>query len=376
MDNALSQLRGVWGEEVFPRRVSYLQFTGDLECDALELLASAPDSVARQAALHLYKGPFLDGLKLQDLSSGFAAWVEDRRAQLSTAFLTLCESECEAAAASERWIDVGRIAGRGLLYAPAWTEGEHWRRSAAEALQAPGTPVRDDQPPKEPAPSGDSTELIDLPADLPVPLERPATLDLTLPSPALPKPARNEVPVWMSAALAGFLVALVLVVRHIVIRSPNSPPESIRIALPKPGSRIQSLGDWIRTDGRWIYYRYESFMPGACNGGIEAVGNWSEDSWDVGLPIVCLDEAWLAWDVHQFREREALDAETTFCVNFARPQNGTRVWGQHGAQRAPGIEQIAVLSPHGDRNIGFAVARDAQGAPKVVLTNKFPGPRC
>ena len=157
---------------------------------------------------------------------------------------------------------------------------------------------------------------------------------------------------------------------------PADPPPVLHPPLAPAGSPARLLGDWVRTDGRWIYYRYDLWMPGACDHPTRAVGNWGEDGWSVGSAVHCIDRAWLAVDVVRLGERFEIHPETTYCINFVYVAGNTSHWGQHGSEGAPGLDAIRVVAPNGSYNIGFAVVREAPGRRRVMLTNAYPGPTC
>jgi hypothetical protein len=154
----------------------------------------------------------------------------------------------------------------------------------------------------------------------------------------------------------------------------EGPPEP-QPPLAAPGTRVARLEDWLRTDGRWIFYRYGTYMPGACDQRTRAVGNWGADGWSAGTRVVCIDQAWLALDVERLGRRFRLSPETTYCVNFVYVIGNTSHWGQHGSLAAPGLDSIRVVAPNGSYNIGFAIVRE-DGRRRVRLTNAYPGPRC
>jgi hypothetical protein len=107
-----------------------------------------------------------------------------------------------------------------------------------------------------------------------------------------------------------------------------------------------------------------------------AVGSWGPDGWSVGSPVHCIDNAWLALDVERLAERFSLAPETTYCINFRYVTGNTTHWGQHGAEGAPGLNDIRVVAPDGSSNIGFAIVRQGPGKRRVHFTNAYPGPRC
>lgn len=154
-------------------------------------------------------------------------------------------------------------------------------------------------------------------------------------------------------------------------RPPRPEPPLAPAAAP-----VARLDDWLRTDGRWIYYRYGAYMPGACDQPTRAVGNWGADGWSEGTPVHCMDGAWLALDVERLGERFAIAPETTYCINFLYRAANASHWGQHGARAAPGLDSIRVVSASGAHNIGFAIVRDGPGRRRVHLTNDYPAPPC
>lgn len=154
----------------------------------------------------------------------------------------------------------------------------------------------------------------------------------------------------------------------------DGPPEP-HPPLAAPGTRVARLEDWLRTDGRWIFYRYGAYMPGACDQRTRAVGNWGVHGWSVGIRVACIDQAWLALDVERLGRRFRISPETTYCLNFLYIIGKTSYWGQHGSLDAPGLDSIRVVAPNGSYNIGFAIVRE-DGRRRVRLTNAYPGPRC
>jgi hypothetical protein len=150
--------------------------------------------------------------------------------------------------------------------------------------------------------------------------------------------------------------------------------------LPAPGSPVRELSDWLITDGRWIYYRYERYMPGACarppRRGTRAVGNFGRGGWTLGPRVVCLNAAWLAVDGERLVQRFRLAPETTYCLQFLYKEDGDNFWGQHGSEDAPGLDSIRVVAPAGEHNIGFAILRRGPGERRIELTHRYPGSDC
>lgn len=154
----------------------------------------------------------------------------------------------------------------------------------------------------------------------------------------------------------------------------DAPPRP-QPPLAAPGAPVARLEDWLRTDGRWIFYRYGTYLPGACDHHTRAVGNWGPHGWSVGDPVHCIDRAWLAVNVERLGRRFRISPQTTYCLNFVYVIGNTSHWGQHGARGAPGLDAIRVAAPSGAYNIGFAVVRE-EGRRRVRLTSAYPGPRC
>jgi hypothetical protein len=177
----------------------------------------------------------------------------------------------------------------------------------------------------------------------------------------------------------------------------NAPHVSPTDEFPRPGTHLPgvrrtgpvpaafndnpvSISDWVQTDGRYIYYRYDLYLGDECCDRVRAVGNWPGRGWEWnrGLRVERLDSNWFRVDMFPLL-RSPFDARTgvTYCVNF---WDGRRRWGMHGSEEAPGLHErdtpsIVVYSPAGDRNIGFAFTTHA-GQTVVELTNRFRGARC
>ncbi|WP_420130020.1 AfsR/SARP family transcriptional regulator [Longimicrobium sp.] len=198
-----------------------------------------------------------------------------------------------------------------------------------------------------------------------------------------PLPARGRVH-WAWGGLVGIAVLLAVLWNSGALLGvgraqgfgEGEPPPALHPPLAPAGSPVVWLGDWLRTDGRWIYYRYELWMPGACDHSTRAVGNWGPDEWTVGNTVHCMDDAWLALDVERLGERVSIAPETTYCINFLYITGNTSHYGQHGPRGAPGLDAIRVVAPDGSYNIGFAVVREGPGKRRVQLTNAYRGPRC
>lgn len=145
MNDALSSLRTVFGEEAFPRRAQRIAFDPSLvTCDAVEFRALAADTnnpEARHNALTLYRGPFFQDFNTRGASTRYIRWVEEKRAEFERLFLALSEAECAQVAADERWADLAAAAQEAERKAPGWDRARHWSDLARQRLLPPEAPV-------------------------------------------------------------------------------------------------------------------------------------------------------------------------------------------------------------------------------------------
>ena len=138
IDGALSELRGVFGSDLVPPRLTELDLNPKLvDCDAVEFLVAAKEG-RRRDALGLYRGPFLQNYREKGATSGFNQWVRTTRANLQQTFLELCEAECANAAANGDWAEVTEVATRGLALEPTWAAGEMWLSAVSGATTSAG----------------------------------------------------------------------------------------------------------------------------------------------------------------------------------------------------------------------------------------------
>lgn len=155
---------------------------------------------------------------------------------------------------------------------------------------------------------------------------------------------------------------------------PTRPP------LPYQPIEVLEASDWIQTDGRYIYYRYASYLPDACHPRARrqsfATGNFN--GWGIS-PVVCLPGGeWLAFDALATLRTHGARLNTTYCINF---RDGVGAWGAHGRPPlAPGIENFVVPTPRrtvgrefrdwgqDGINPGFRIVR-ADGALKVTFAS-------
>jgi DNA-binding SARP family transcriptional activator len=412
LTQALGRIRSVLGAECLDADHDRVEWRGELPCDAAllqEMTGAPPDP-----ALGLYTGDFLAQFAPGRGAREFEDWMDGRRAHYRTLALELLDRAGDEAEAAGDWGAALRIGERSADVDPFWERGQrrvmralhelgernralrHYEKFAAllarelEEDPDPETQALAERlrnaprlPPAtihtaEPAPSA---EVI----GQPVAADPPAAEASPRPIPAEEAPSapnlragRRSRLLFTSSALAVLALSIVFLTRKgapsPVIES-GAPPVA-GLDLPAPGSPIAALSDWVRTDGRWIYYRYETYMPGACARRTEAAGNWGREGWTSGLAARCIDGAWLAVDLQPLIRRSDVAPQTTYCLNFLYIEDETSFWGQHGAEAAPGLDSIRVVAPNGSYNIGFAAVRDARGAHRIVLTNRYPGPRC
>jgi hypothetical protein len=361
IDTALSELRAAFGPEVIPPRARTITLDpGLMEVDALRVVSATTDAESRAEAIGLYRGPFLENFNARGSGDGFIRWVERTRGKLEEAFRQVCEAECQCAADRGDWRRVLEVADTGLRKSPGWGGGERWREAAAQAMR-------------------------------PAPLTLEATEEQVaqIPAAAEPTPAgshggvRRHRPSRVTRRVSAALAAALLVILGVLAIRGRQPSDSlVRMPpiraeqLPAPGSPIRTLSDWVRTDGQWIYYRYEDYMPGACQHETHAVGNFAPNGWTDGIPVVCLNAAWLAVDGQRLIRKFSLAPETTYCLQFLYIDHKTSHWGQHGRESAPGLDSIRVVAPGGAYNIGFAIFRTGPEQWHIELTSRYPSSRC
>jgi hypothetical protein len=368
IDTAVSELRAAFGPGVVPHRAQKISLSHDLvDVDALRLLFADGDAESRGPAIELYRGPFLEDFNARGSAQSFVRWIEKTRGRLDMAFRQLCDQECQAAAAEGDWQRVIKVAEFGMRKSPDWAAGERWRESANQAVRSAYAQAQGSEPPRI---------IEDIQED-----EAPAAQEIGSDGAAVPSALSS--PRFKHPVVAG-LGAVLMIVLGVGIAILGHPETEtlvqmplVRVEeLPAPASPIRALSDWVRTDGRWIYYRYERYLPAACRHGTVAVGNFGPNGWTRGVPVACLNAAWLAVDGQRLIERFSLAPETTYCLQFLYIEDGTSFWGQHGAEGAPGLDSIRVVAPSGAYNIGIAITRDAPGQRRVELTHRYPGARC
>lgn len=368
IDNALSELRSALGPEVIPLRARKVGINPSMiDVDALRLLAATADSDCAEA-IELYRGTFLESFNARGCAESFVRWVEKTRRRLEEAFCQICDEACRAAAANGDWKRVASLAESGLQKSRGWAGGEQWRHLAEQALRVHEV-------------DASCTEMDEKNVETKIGRDDPAAITNAVAgrrAALAGRPPRSSPRARAGAVMAGLLLVLTI----LVIRGCRGPIQLMQMPpiradeLPEPGSAINTLSDWLRTDGSWIYYRYERYMPAACRHPTVAVGNFGKVGWTRGTPVACLNSAWLAVDAQRLVDRFLLAPETTYCLQFLYIENGRSLWGKHGADGAPGLDAVRVVAPAGEYNIGFAVVRSAPGQYHVELTNRYPGPDC
>jgi DNA-binding SARP family transcriptional activator len=409
LTQALVRLRARLGDNVVQVGHGRVGCSATLACDAASLQDAAAAAEVDDGVLALCAGEFLAGFSAGSGAEAFENWADGRRAHLRTVAVTVLDrlgADAEgrgdwnrALAAGQRAVELdpaSEPAHRRVMR--AWNAQGHrvralqhfdrlsaWLAAEFETDAEPETALLAEQlrsratlaPRPRPEPA----------APLPRRSEPAAATGwLPRPRPRMEPPAQRRVPNvhWAWGGVAGVAVLLAVLWNSGALLglggSPDADPADRPPVLHPPlapaGSPARWLGDWVRTDGRWIYYRYELWMPGACDHPTRAVGNWGEDGWSVGSAVHCIDRAWLAVDVVRLGERFEFHPETTYCINFVYVAGNTSHWGQHGSEGAPGLDAIRVVAPNGAYNIGFAIVREAPGRRRVKLTNAYPGPTC
>lgn len=402
LTQALGRLRARLGEGVLEVGHGRVGCRATLPCDAASLVYAAVAPDIDDEVLALCAGEFLAGFGAGPGAEAFESWADGRRAHLRTVAVTAldrlgAEGEARgdwdaALAAAQRAVELdpaSEPAHRRIMR--AWAAREHrvralqhydrltaWLAAEFETDPEPQTAQLAEQLRARavPAPVAAAAQMV-------VPrLPRPA--HRMEPLPQIPRLASVRARVhWAWGGVAGLAVLLAVLWNSGTVPglggaddpdAAHRPP--LRPPLALPGTPVERLEDWLRTDGRWIYYRYGVYMPGACDHTTRAVGSWGPDGWSVGVAVHCVDEEWLAVDVERLSERFALEPSTTFCLNFVYLAGNASHWGQHGSRGAPGLDDIRVVAPNGAYNIGFAIVRDGPGQRRVVLTNAYSGPRC
>jgi DNA-binding SARP family transcriptional activator len=402
LTQALGRLRARLGSGVLEVGHDRVGCRATLPCDAASLLQAAGAEVD-DGVLALCAGEFLAGFHPGSGAEAFESWADGRRAHFRTVAVSALDRLGADAEARGDWDQALAAAQRATELDPA-SEPAH--RRVMRACNAQGHRLRALQHYErlaawlaaefETDPEPETAELAERlrvrAAPPPPPAPKSAIVHATPPRP-LPRMEPAHHPAlpsgrarvhWAWGGVAGVAVLLALLWNSGALLGlggaphpdPAERPSALQPPLAPAGSAITRLDDWLRTDGRWIYYRYEPWMPGACDHPTRAVGNWGPDGWTVGEPVHCINDMWLAVDVERLGERFSIDPQTTYCINFRYITGNTTWWGQHGSEGAPGLDSIRVVAPNGSYNIGFAIVREGPGRRRVQLTNAYPSPRC
>jgi DNA-binding SARP family transcriptional activator len=410
LTQAIGRLRAQVGDvlEVGHDRV---ECRATLACDAAALQQAAASGEVDEGVLAHCAGEFMAGFQPGRGAEAFETWADGRRAHLRTVAVAVLDrlgADAEergdweqALAAAQRTVDLDPAAEPGhRRIMRAWNALGHrvralqhydrlvaWLIAEFETDPEPETAALAEQlrarvprPPRPPAPEPPEPPVPRVPRPTPAaPAADPVAAPHPHPHPHAARVRPGGQWAWGAAAV---LLALMwssgarLSGGRTPARAANDRPPRLDPPLAGTGDPLARLEDWVRTDGRWIYYRYGAYFPAACEHRTRAVGNWGVDGWRVGMDVHCIDEEWLALDVERLRERFALAPETTYCINFVYVAGNTSYWGQHGALAAPGLDSVRVAAPNGAYNIGFALVPEAPGRRRVHLTNAYPGPRC
>jgi DNA-binding SARP family transcriptional activator len=130
---SLYQLRKAVGAEWVDSRTHELVVRDDVRTDANDF-TRALERGDNESGVHLYQGPFLDGVHLVDLSS-WESWVDSRRAQYARAFRKACRELLEARRAAGNLAGAIEAAERWTARDPSDDEAQH---RLIEALAAAG----------------------------------------------------------------------------------------------------------------------------------------------------------------------------------------------------------------------------------------------
>lgn len=419
LTQALVRLRARLGDDVVQVGHGRVGCSATLACDAASLQEAAAAAEVDEGVVALCAGEFLAGFSAGPGAEAFESWADGRRAHLRTVAVTVLDrlgTEAEArgdwdgaVAAGQRAVELdpaSEPAHRRIMR--AWNAQGHrvralqhferlsaWLAAEFETDPEPETTLLAEQlrsraplPPRpraEPAASLPPCEEPE-PATASPPCPRPRPRPRVEPPEQRrsSRPARGLHVHWAWGGMAGVAVLLAVLWNSGALlglggssdADPADHPPVLHPPLAPAGAPVTWLGDWVRTDGRWIYYRYEVWLPGACDHPTYAVGNWGKDGQSVESPVHCIDRAWMAVDVDRLSERFAIRPETTYCINFVYVADNTSHWGQHGSRGAPGLDAIRVVAWNGAYNIGFAIVREAMGRRRVKLTSAYPGPTC
>ena len=120
---SLYQLRKAVGAEWIESRAHELVVTGDVRTDVHDF-ANAIERGDLASAVDLYRGPFLDGVHLADLTS-WESWVDARRAHYARAFRKACRDLLDARRAAGDLTGAIRIAERWTARDPSDDEAQH-----------------------------------------------------------------------------------------------------------------------------------------------------------------------------------------------------------------------------------------------------------
>jgi len=103
LTQALRRLRLRVGEDAFALDDRFVEWRGELACDALELERAAIDPAAAESGLPCYSGDFLVDLALGQGTEGFTNWADGRRVHFRFAAARVLTAQGNAAEELGRW---------------------------------------------------------------------------------------------------------------------------------------------------------------------------------------------------------------------------------------------------------------------------------
>ena len=133
LTEALSHIRRALGRDALATRLTEVALAtpSRVQVDALDLAeAAAAGDHARAVAL--YRGPFLDGVHLDD-AADFNDWADSQRARLQGLFVRSAAQVCLASARSRRWQECAAVAEQWIAADPTSVDAALYRLNALKA---------------------------------------------------------------------------------------------------------------------------------------------------------------------------------------------------------------------------------------------------
>ena len=126
LSQTLYELRRDVGGEALISRPQRLEAAPALSSDVVDFVTAARAGQA-QKAVHLYGGPFLDGVRLGKLPHSFEEWIDRTRSQCQLLFRTVQERQL-------RELDESGDTGGALAAVRRWAMADPWADEAHHAL--------------------------------------------------------------------------------------------------------------------------------------------------------------------------------------------------------------------------------------------------